>query len=114
MAELTAQQAAGLEQRRSAQDLQDLLLMFQRDGSVSGEFVDPIASVEDADEKAAAEEARDEAIANSPLQAPDVQTGPSEEELAGNLEAAQEAGEIEEEAAAPKASKQKAAAAQGE
>ena len=116
MAELTAEQSAGLEQRRSLQDLNDLILAFQRDGSVSGEFVDPIEAVEDADEKAAAVAARDEAIANSVLFSEVATAAPTEEELAGNAEAAEAAGEVEEEAAAPKASakaKTPAAAAQG-
>lgn len=110
MAELSAEQSAALVQRQSQEDLKSLILAFQRDGSVSGDFVDPIASEEDEEARAAAEEARDAQLANSDLFAEPVSAAPSEEELAGNLEAAQAAGEVEEEAAAPKASSKKAPA----
>ena len=109
MAELTAAQSTALVERRSQQDLNDLILVFQRDGSVSGDFADPFAALE-GDEKTEAEEARDEAIANSQLLIEPPVAGPSEEELSGNLEAAQLAGEVEEEAPAPKTGKKAAAA----
>jgi hypothetical protein len=110
VAELTAAQSEALVQRQSQDDLKSLILAFQRDGSVSGEFADPLEGIEDGDEKAAAEEARDEELANSVLFSEVASNAPTEEELAGNAEAAEAAGEVEEEAAAPKASKQKASA----
>lgn len=110
---LTEQQFADLKRRRSTQDLNDLLAVLERDGSIAVEGGGSAIEGDDEDAVKAAEEARDTAIANSRLlsESADGPAAPSDEELKGNLEAAKAAGEVDEEATKTRT---RAAAAQGE
>jgi hypothetical protein len=65
MASLTAEQFAALDQRRSTQDLNDLLLILRRDGEVSIDGGAPEEVYASDEEKELAETTRDEDIANS-------------------------------------------------
>jgi hypothetical protein len=113
VASLTEAQFDALRQRRSNQDLADLILVLERDGELSVEGGGREVEVEDEETKEAASAARDEAIANSLLLSePQGPVQVSEEEAKGNLEAAQAAGEVEEEAA-PTRRRAASAAAEG-
>jgi hypothetical protein len=65
VASLTQEQFAAVDQRRSTQDLNDILLILRRDGEVSLEGGAPEEVYADDDEQELAETTRDEDIQNS-------------------------------------------------
>ena len=90
MPNLTEQQWGDLKRRRSQQDLNDLIAALELEGSVA---VDGHTPPEDEEAKANLEEQ----VANSRLfdEIPDGAPPATDEETAGNVEAAEDAGELE-------------------
>src|SRR5262245_34031533 len=86
--DLTERQWANLRARRSQEDLNRIIDVLERDGSITAPQVDPPIDMEDEDAVAAHNAALDARIATSALAEPDPLT---EEEVAAEAAAAEKA-----------------------